>query len=359
MKILITGGHVTPAIAVIEQLQKDGKWQIYFVGRRKALSADTADSFEYSEITEKKIPFFNLETGRLSRFLSTRSIIEILKIPVGIIYAFKIIRKVRPRVILSFGGYIGLPICLAGYLCKIPIYTHEQTLAPGLSNRIIGIFAKKVFVAFEQSANFFNQKKTIVTGNPLRNDIFDVKTIPFNLSTNKDKKVIFVTGGSTGAHAINIHIKNILPELLVNYIVIHQTGSSNKSSDFNELSKFNNADYHLIKHLKSNQMGFVYNVADIVVGRAGANTFFEIVALKKPAVLIPLPIAAENEQLKQAELLKKYGVAEIFDQKKGSDVLLTLVAQVCNNYKTYKDNFSHLTSYVQKNSANKIIQNLT
>ncbi len=359
MKLLITGGHLGPALAVIEELKKNKNFDILYVGRKYALEGEKVYSLEYIQINKLDIEFQPITAGRLTRIISLKSLISFLKIPLGFIQGFFIIRKFKPELILSFGSYVGVPIAFWGYVFKIPVFTHEQTIKPGLANQLIGFFAKKIFLAFEETKKYFPKNKIVITGNPIKQSVFKIIDKPFLI--NKNKPVIYVTGGSLGSHSINVHIKKILPELLKNYIVIHQTGETKEYHDYEELESlkktlpiFLQKNYFIKKYFLENEIGYVYSLADLVISRAGANTFFELIALKKPAILIPLPWSAGREQQHHAEIFSKNGFGEIFHQIESSKKLLRLINQIINNLSFYQKNYQ-LAEKFNKNNATKII----
>ncbi len=349
MKILITGGHITPAIAVIEELKKSRNVEIVMVGRKYSQVDEKAPSFEYAELKRQNIRFINLKTGRLNRKLSISTLINLILFARGLLQSQKIVGREKPDKILSFGGYLALPIAIAGYFRGILVYTHEQTLVPGLSNRIIGWFAKNIFVAFPQTRQYFPSSKTIISGNPIRSTIFKASLNEIKLP--HDRPIIFVTGGSMGAHAINIHIEAILPELLNKYTIVHQTGNVKKYDDFSRLSKLNDQNYLVRQHFSSEEMGSIYQQASLIISRAGANTIFELIKLRKPAVLIPLPGAAAGEQQAHAELLEKAGVAKIFNQRSPSDELLELIKVLINDEKSAIAAYSLMQTLVKDDAA--------
>lgn len=358
MRILITGGHITPALAIIEELKKYENIEFVFVGRKHALDFEKTLSFEYQSIKKLGIKFIELKAGRLTRIISLRSLVNFLKFPCGFFRSFKILKQEKPDTILSFGGYLALPIAVAGWLFKIPIYTHEQTLIPGLTNRLISFFARKIFISFPQTKKYFTAEKVIFSGNPLRTSIFQIKKKAFKLLKNK-KKVIYITGGSLGAHSLNVLIESILDKLLKQFIVIHQTGDVKEYGDFEKLSKMEKQDYFVQKHFFDSEIGFIYSIADLVISRSGANTIFELIALKKPAILIPLPWSAGGEQKAQAMFLKDKGVVEIFFQDNArddlSDRLYTLIIKMSENLQLYQRNFSRFKNYYQKDAVQKIV----
>ncbi len=364
-KILITGGHITPALAVIQGLKNKFKddIDIVFVGRKYAFENEKTISFEYKEIKKREIKFIPLETGRLTRIISLKTIRSIIRIPLGLFNAYKILKSEKPSVTLSFGGYIALPVAFWSYIFKIPLYTHEQTIHPGLSNRIIGFFAKRIFIAFKSSQSYFNKGKVVLTGNPVRSVIFNTISKPFIIQ--KDKIVIYITGGSLGSHSINNKIREIIKELLKKYIVIHQAGDSVEYKDYEKLIKLRKTlstnlqkNYILRKHFLEHEIGYIYSLSDIVIGRSGANTFFELISLRKPAIFIPLPWSANNEQEKHALIFKNAGCGEIFFQKEESYKLIQLIDKVAVNIYQYIYNFKTLQYLYSENAVKKIIDEI-
>ncbi len=361
MKLLVTGGHVTPALAVIDRI-KERKLpvNIVFVGRKYTNDQEKdVESFEYKEVSARKIPFIHLSTGRLTRIASIRSLAQLLKLPQGFISAYHILKKEKPDAILSFGGYIALPIAIIAKFLGIKVYTHEQTFAPGLANKYIAQFADTIFLSFPESAIHFKGKDTVMSGNPIRRSVLEQKG---SIIKKKDRPVVYVTGGSLGAHAVNVMIEEILGELLERYYVIHQTGNVKEFNDFDRLSKLRSAlppslqERYIIKpHVSDEEIGTIYHQSDVVVGRAGANTFFELVALQKPAVFIPLPWSAHNEQEHHAQIFKQNKTGEVVLQSQSTQDLLKAINTIIENQKEYQHHFSALSTYHNTNAADLII----
>lgn len=364
MKLLITGGHFTPALALIEALRKKyPAISIVFVGRKFISESEKTHSLEYKEIEKRNMRFVHLETGRLTRIMSFKTVVSLFRIPLGFADAFRIIQEEHPTVIFSFGGYVALPIVFWAWCFRIPIYTHEQTIHPGLANRIIGMLAKKIYTAFKEAGAYFNQQKVEVVGNLVRDSI--AKTIKKPFSVQKDRPVLYITGGSLGSHSINIHISSLLPRLLKKYIVIHQIGDTKEYEDYSEAIRIKKLlpvslkrNYYPRKHFFENEIGYIYSLTDLVIGRAGANTFFELVALRKPALFIPLPWAAYNEQKKHAEIFKQYGTGEIFHQSDKSKNLFQIIEKMMNELEMYKKNFRSLQHLYKKNAAAFILKEI-
>ncbi|EKE13656.1 MAG: hypothetical protein ACD_12C00873G0002 [uncultured bacterium] len=364
MKLLITGGHLAPALALIDELEKTKKnVDVIFVGRKYPTDKERTLSLEYKEISKKNLDFVSLEAGRLTRAITVSSFISIFKIPIGFLQAFFIVNKYRPNYIMSFGGYLALPIVFWGYIFQIPIFTHEQTIRPGLANKLISFFSKKIFVSFDEVKNNFPAKKTYVSGNPVKPSIFKIGKKPFEIK--KDRPVIYITGGSLGSHSINMHIKKIITSLLERYIIVHQVGDTKEYHDYedllivkNQLPKELQLRYFLVKHFFDDQIGYIYNEADLVIGRAGANTFFELLALKKPALFIPLPWSSGREQQHHAEIFTKAGCGEFFHQITPSEKLLRLINQMIGRIDYYKGNFKYLSNLYKKNVSKYLINEI-
>lgn len=360
MRIFVTGGHLTPALAVIDKLKDH---EIIFVGRKYALEHEQTLSLEYKEITGRSIRFIDLTTGRVNRSISLRDFLSILRIPLGFYQAFHIIRKEKPDRVLSFGSYLATPVTFWSWLFRIPVFSHEQTIQPGLSSRFIALFSKKVFVSFGETLRYFPPHKTVLTGNPIRQSIFTIQEKPFILK--KNKPVLYVTGGSLGSHSLNMHVKDLLTKLLEDFIIIHQTGDTKEYQDFEQLQKYRDhmskelsGRYFLRRHFFEGELGYIFSLSDIVIGRAGANTFFELLALEKPTIFIPLPWSRHKEQQKQAEIFKQNGVGEVFPQSEKSDRLLELISKIQRHQAKYKNNFQKLKFLYKKNAAETITKEL-
>jgi UDP-N-acetylglucosamine--N-acetylmuramyl-(pentapeptide) pyrophosphoryl-undecaprenol N-acetylglucosamine transferase len=235
------------------------------------------------------------------------------------------------------------------------VYTHEQTIQPGIANRTISRWAKKVFISFPQSAEFFPKEKVLQTGNPIRKSILRVADIPFHIP--KKKPVIYITGGSLGSHSINQHVEAIIDELKRDYFVIHQTGDTKTYNDYERLARYADESYMLRKHVNAQELAFILQEADLVISRCGANTIFELLAVRKPAIFIPLPWSGHDEQRRQAALLKDAHVAMVFEQSRPSIELLDCVRQMTEDLKKYS-NFSKLRTLIAEDAAHRIYEEI-
>ncbi|MFO0704024.1 MAG: UDP-N-acetylglucosamine--N-acetylmuramyl-(pentapeptide) pyrophosphoryl-undecaprenol N-acetylglucosamine transferase [Patescibacteria group bacterium] len=359
-KILLIGGHPTPAIACIDFLKTSKPdVNIVFLGRKYINIAETENTLEYQEIAlDRNIKFIE------SKALRGLKGLKILQSSVK--QSLNILKDEQPDVVLAFGGYISLPIGIACALKNVPFYLHEQTSKAGNANRLMGFFAKKIFVSFPESVQEFALisaigKKVVYTGNPIRSDIFEVQPPP-SFIDSMSSPILFINGGNMGSHAINEHIFNILPKLLLNMSVVHQVGNVKQYGDYEKSGKMKvdltnkyKHKYHPVTHLNTKDMAAMLQCADLVVCRSGANTFFELIALKKPAILIPLPYSARNEQEYHAQFLADYGVAEIFDQSQSSNLLYDRIMAVLRSMPKLEKSYDKLKKLDIRNAAERII----
>jgi UDP-N-acetylglucosamine--N-acetylmuramyl-(pentapeptide) pyrophosphoryl-undecaprenol N-acetylglucosamine transferase len=313
--ILVTGGHLTPAVATIDALQSTHPdWKIVFVGRTTSIEGSGVASEEKRIIEAKGISFVPINAGRMKRDGGWLGLVALLKVPIGFSQALGILARTKPQVVVSFGGYVALPIVYAAWILRIPVVTHEQTTSPGLANRAIARLATKICVSFAQTQGAL--PGSIVTGLPLRASIFTPPNIaPFSI--DKKLPVLFITGGSTGSVSVNRVLYKILPRLLDRFTVIHQVGSltiDQARSVKEELEAHHRARYVPVPYVDESAYSWVVHNAHIVLGRAGANTVMELAALAKVAIFIPLPWAASNEQYTNAQVLERAGTAVIVPQ---------------------------------------------
>lgn len=345
-RIVITGGHLTPALAVIEELIKEDKWEIFFLGRRYASDRERTPSVESLIIPDRGLWFFPISAGRFPRYLDRYAFLSLFKIPLGFLQAFYYLLRFRPRVILSFGGYVSVPVVLAGWLLRIPSLTHEQTAIKGLATRINAPFVKKIAVSWSQTVGYFSSKKVVLTGNPIRKEVFEVNEKIWRLlKFEKDLPLVFITGGNQGSHVINKTVEEILPQLVKVANVFHQCGHLQALGDFEKLQEARGklseklkGRYHVRKYLNAKEMGTLLNKAGLIVARSGANNLTEIAALGKPALFIPYPWLYQDEQTQNAQMLVDVGIAEVLPQKDLSGKnLLQKIETMIQNRKRYEE----------------------
>ena len=363
MKILIIGGHLSPALSVIDSIPKD--WEVLFVGRKHVFEDEKSLSLEYKTINDLKIPFEEISTGRLQRKFSKNTIPSLLKLPSGFLKAFTILKKFKPDVVLGFGGYLQVPIILASFFLKIPVVLHEQTLESGFANKICSPIAKKICISWESSVKFFPKEKTVLVGNPVRKEIVKDSNLEFKTEEGSSNlPVIYITGGSSGSHFINSLIEDLIRKLLIDFKLIHQTGDSHIYNDYErfynlytKLPKELGKNYSLHKFIKPFKIGKILKKAEFVISRSGINTITELIFTKKPAILIPLPFSQNNEQLKNALFLEELGLAKIILQKEASpQVLLSAINSMHESIDKYAKKSENIKDLIKEDAADKIIK---
>ena len=317
-KILLTGGHAaTTALSTIEELKAclPAGWDLVWIGSNKAMEGKSTRSLESRVFEKVGVKSYSIISGRLQRKFTFWTIPSLIKIPFGLLNALFLILKIRPKVVVSFGGYAAVPVVVVSWLLRIPVVIHEQTAAIGLANKLSQPFAKKVCLARKESEIYFNSKKTVLTGNPVMSQIAEIeaKEKPGNPPT------IFITLGSRSSRNINKVVDEILDRLLESYKVIHITGETDFSK-FKERKNYlkgeHSARYKVYSGVDPTQIDGMYKEADIVVARAGANTVSEIIVTRRPALLIPIPWSYLDEQKKNALVAQKIGIARILEQEK-------------------------------------------
>lgn len=352
-KIIICGGHLTPALALIEELKQHKDIETIFFGRKYSTEGSQNLSAEYKLVIKERIKFYQIIAGRLQRKFTKYTIGALIKIPIGFIQSFIYLLVERPALIVSFGGYLSLPIVFCGWLTGIKSITHEQATIPGLANKLNSLFAKRIFLTWESSQKYFPKEKTQVIGNLIRNSIFNKKAKDSKLQKflNQSNNLIFVMGGNQGSHFINTQIFKILPKLS-HFNIVHQAGTTNFQGDLEHAKKINKSNYHSIDYLSPDNIGAVLNKADFVISRSGANTVWDLAIIAKPAILIPLPIAAGNEQLQNAKILEKVKSAVILNQKDvTSKLLLNQIEKLNQNLQIFQKNAQNFSKTLPKNST--------
>jgi len=315
-----TGGHVFPIIAIVREMKKkvSSSTELIYIGPRDDYSKDT--------LSKEGIKTNFILSGKLRRYFSIpdffSSLIDIFfKIPVGIIQALSLIFFLAPDLIFSKGGYGSIPVVIAGWLLGVPVFLHESDIVPGLANKILSKFSSEIFVSFPvKETEYFPLRKMVQVGNPIREELLggsaDKAREIFKLK--KESPVILVLGGSQGSQRINELMMEILPELLTKFEIIHQTGAKDFPKIQKEVSAFIpesvRGNYHPFAFLQEEELKHAYGAADCVISRAGSGTIFEVAALKKPSVLIPLPESAQNHQVKNAYAYARYNACLVLEE---------------------------------------------
>jgi len=323
MKILFagggTGGHILPIIGIARELrricpQKD--LQFIYIGPK--------DDFGSILLSQEGIKVKTVLAGKIRRYLDWKTALQnladiLFKIPLGTLQSFFYIFFLAPDLIFSKGGFGSIPGVVSSWLLRVPIFLHESDIIPGLANRFISRFALEIFVSFPKT-EYFPPKKMIQVGNPIRREILEGKREEaqrfFKLSGGKP--VILILGGSQGAQRINDKILEVLPDLLRNFDILHQCGEKNfrevKAEAKVIMPEGLEKNYLLFPFLKEEELKQAYAACDLIVSRAGSGSIFEIAALEKPSILIPLPEAAQNHQVRNSYAYAEKGAAIVMEE---------------------------------------------
>ncbi len=361
-KIVISGGHLTPAIAVIEELQKRGNWKIFYFGRPYSTEGDKTPSLESKIIQEKDLKFIPINFGRIQHKFTLYTLPAFLRIPWGFILTFYHLLRLKPDLALSFGSYVGATVSLAAWFSAIPVVLHEQTTVFGLANKMTSAWAKKIFVSWPETLKNLPKEKTILTGNPLRQDVFRFdQKIWTSFKFEENLPLILVTGGNQGSHRLNLAVEGILEKILTKYNLCHLTGHLQVFNDFTRLSEKRKRlpadlkNHYLLKEYLTEEWGTVLKKADLVVSRAGINTVSELLVLGKPQLLIPIPWLPHDEQTKNAQMVKEMGLAEILPQDDlNPETLFGKIEMMMEKIKNYQQK----PNLVNRQAAKKIVDAL-
>ncbi len=353
-KILICGGHLTPALALIEQFKKT-EAEIIFIGRKHSVEGSKSPSSEFGKIKSLNIKFLPLTTGRFQRKITVHTIPSLAKIPIGFVQSLFYLLTCRPHVVVSFGGYISTPVVVGAWLLGIPSITHEQATKAGIANKINNLMSCEFLSAWQLK----EIKNSQVIGNPTRLCVFNknAKTKQLQQLLKTHKRIIYITGGNLGSHTINrIIFENI--DKFQDYALIHQIGMANYKGDHQSASAIKNKSYIALPYIDDEDIGAVLNAAHIVISRSGANTVWELALLKKVSILIPLPFAGAKEQEHNARILEDAGSAVVISQKiLTPQLLLSTIKETESNYAKYQKNADNFSQSLKTNSA-EILKNI-
>ncbi len=327
-KILLTGGgtagHVTPNIALLPDLKAEG-YDIHYIG--------SYDGMEKKLIEAQGIHYDGISTGKFRRYLSAKNLSDPFRVTKGFRQAKKLIREYKPDVVFSKGGYVAVPVVLAAGHYHIPVIIHESDMTPGLANKICMRTASKICCNFPETVKLLPADKAVLTGTPIRRELLNGSRAAGFAFTglSDDKPILLMMGGSTGSRAVNAGLRSALPELLKDFHVIHLCGKGNLDSN---LAQPGYVQYEYI----SDELKDLFAISDIVLSRAGANAICELLALKKPNILVPLPAeVSRGDQILNAASFQKQGFSYVLEEKKlNADTLMTAVHEVYSNRDSYK-----------------------
>lgn len=327
-RIILTGGgtagHVTPNLALIPKLQKEG-WDIRYIGSKSGIEKEL--------IEEKRIPYYGISSGKLRRYKDIKNVTDPFKVLVGLAEALKMINKLKPSIIFSKGGYVTVPVVVAGWLRRVPVIIHESDITPGLANKLAFPFAKKICTNFPETLSYIPKQKAILTGTPIREELFngDAKKGRRICNFNNNKPIIMMMGGSLGSIILNTVLRNILPVLLEPFNIIHICGKNNVKDSLNNIEGYRQFEY------VDTELPHLFAAADLLISRAGANSISEILNLKKPNILIPLSAkASRGDQILNAHSFYKQGFSQVLEEEQlTEESLFETIMEIYKNRKKY------------------------
>lgn len=332
-KIVFTGGgsagHVTPNIAIMNKLKATG-WDITYIGSRKGIEEDI--------IGKENIHFHGISSGKLRRYFDWKNFSDPLRIIKGAMEALVILRKVKPKVVFSKGGFVTVPVVMAAKMLKIPVIIHESDITPGLANKIATKFATRVFVTFDETLKHFPSEKVLFTGSPIREELFKGKAQEGRawLGFHEKKPILTIMGGSLGAKKINETLRQVLTQLTEQYQIVHLCGKGNMDRSLEGVKGYKQFEY------MNQELPDVLAASEFIISRAGANSIFEFLALRKPMLLIPLSRnASRGDQILNAQSFEKKGFAKVlFEEDLTTDTLLTQLESLKNDKDKLQKNMS-------------------
>ena len=344
-RIILTGGgtagHVTPNIALLPRL-KELQYDIHYIGSYQGIEKELIEPFG--------IPYHGISTGKLRRYLSARNLTDPFRVLKGLGEARRLIKILDPDVIFSKGGFVSVPVVLAGKKRHVPTIIHESDMTPGLANKLSLSAATKVCCNFPETLELLPEGKAVLTGSPIRQELLSgdrYKAREF-LGFTSDKPVILIIGGSLGAVAVNEAVRAILPELLKTYQIIHLCGRGKIDPTLVNLEGY--AQYEYIKE----ELKDLFALTDIVVSRAGANAICELLALHKPNLLIPLPAnASRGDQILNARSFERQGFSIVLEESEmTNETLLAAINRLYENREVYIETMKRSS---QQNSIDTIM----
>lgn len=344
-RIILTGGgtagHVTPNIALLPRL-RELQYDIHYIGSYNGIEKELIEQFG--------IPYHGISSGKLRRYFSVQNFTDPFRVVKGFGEAKKLIKILKPDVIFSKGGFVSVPVVLAGKKRKVPTIIHESDMTPGLANKLSIPSATKVCCNFPETAKLLPEDKAVLTGSPIRQELLSgdkSKALEFT-GFSSDKPVIMIVGGSLGAVAVNEAVRKVLPTLLQDFQVIHLCGRNKLDASLNGLKGY--IQYEYVK----DELKDLFALTDIVISRAGANAICELLALHKPNLLIPLSASASRgDQILNARSFERQGFSMVLEEEElTDDALLTSIRKLYDSRQEYMD---AMTRSRQQDSIDTII----
>lgn len=337
-KIVMTGGgtagHVTPNIALMPALRKAG-YEISYIGSYSGMEKELIEA--------QNIPYYGISSGKLRRYFDIKNFSDPFKVLKGYAQAVSLMKKLKPDVVFSKGGFVSVPVVLAAKSCHIPAIIHESDITPGLANRIAVRGARKVCCNFPETMQYLPEGKAVLTGSPIRQELFrgNAETARKLCGfADHSRPVLLVVGGSSGSRVVNEAVRKALPELLEQFCVIHLCGKGNLDETLKGVLGYAQFEY------AGAELADMFALADLAVSRAGANSICELLALHKPNILIPLSAAASRgDQILNAKSFKKNGFSYVIEEEELSTTSLM---------NAIRDVYKHKEEYVKAMSESEM-----
>lgn len=344
-RIILTGGgtagHVTPNIALIPRLL-ELRYDIQYIGSYQGIEKELIQPFG--------IPYHGISSGKLRRYFSVQNFTDPFRVLKGFGEAKRLIKELQPDVIFSKGGFVSVPVVLAGKHNKVPTIIHESDMTPGLANKIAIPSATKVCCNFPETLEHLPKDKAVLTGSPIRQELLSGNRIAAMdlCHFSADKPVILVIGGSLGSVAVNNAVRLALPELLEHFQIVHLCGKGKVDDSLTSMKGYTQFEY--IK----DELRDIFALADIVISRAGANAICELLALRKPNLLIPLSAnASRGDQILNARSFERQGFSMVLEEEElTKESLLEAVRKLYNDRSHFMD---AMRDSNQQNSIDTII----
>ena len=306
-RIVLTGGgtagHVTPNIALLPKLQELG-YDVHYIGSYNGIEKTLMEGCH--------VPYYGISSGKLRRYFDLKNFSDPFKVLKGFSEASKLLKNLKPDVVFSKGGFVSVPVVIAAAKQRIPVVIHESDMTPGLANKLSIPAASKVCCNFPETLNHLPKGKAVLSGSPIREELLTgdrEKALQFTGLTGK-KPVLLIIGGSLGSVVVNEAVRGILPTLLKKFEIIHLCGKGKLDQTLTAMNGY--VQYEYI----SDELKDLFALSDIVISRAGANSICEFLALRKPALLIPLSAAASRgDQILNAHSFEKQGFAAVLEEE--------------------------------------------
>lgn len=332
-----TTGHVSVNLAIVPKFIEDG-WKVYYIGSKKGIEKQLIAQID-------GIQYLTIDTGKLRRYVDWENVTDAFRVVSGIFQSYSLIKKIKPNIIFSKGGFVSPPVAIGGWLNNVPVVLHESDLTPGLANKMSMPFVRKVCITFDSSKKYVPKEKVHYIGAIIRDSLklgTKERGLKF-LGFSKEKPVILIMGGSLGARHLNLAIRTNLKSLLSEFQLVHICGKGNIESSIKV------DGYKQIEYL-NDELADVIAASELVVSRAGSNAIFEFLYFRKPMVLVPLPKASSRgDQILNAQEFKSKGYCEIV-----ADVDIDKSIFVNTIYKVFNDK----NKYIEAMKKTKISNNL-